>query len=62
VIVGEQGPELLTLPQAATVQPLGFASASGGGQPQRFEINLNVGQRQLESVILDIINGRIATA
>lgn len=40
VLVGEQGPELLTLPKAATVTPL------GGGHPIYITINGAVGSRQ----------------
>jgi len=65
--VGEQGPELVQVPQGARVQPLDFNSLfgalTGNGQTrQPLVIQLNVGQRQLEQVMVDIINGRVANA
>jgi hypothetical protein len=49
------------------VQPLDFKSLfgalTGNGQTRQPRvIQLNVGQRQLEQVMVDIINGRVANA
>ena len=64
IVVGEGGPELLNLPAGANVIPLGANAAAGGmpGQRQPIQINFQVGQRTLESVIVDIINGRVSHA
>ena len=62
VVVGENGPEILRLPAAASVLPLGATGApSSGGDRQPLQINFVVGQRVLESVMVDIINNRLAT-
>jgi hypothetical protein len=65
--VGERGPELVQLPARSQVQPLDssalFGALTGNGQTrQPLVIQLNVGQRQLKQVMVDIINGRVANA
>ena len=49
VMVGEQGPELLHLPRAATVEPLGHG---GGEGAQRVEIPVYIGAREVARAIV----------
>jgi hypothetical protein len=62
-----QRPPALRSAAGAQVQPLDFNSLfgalTGNGQTRQPRvIQLNVGQRQLEQVMVDIINGRVANA
>jgi hypothetical protein len=63
VMVGEQGRELVHLPQGATVTPntsIGGALAGAGGPQQPIVINLMLRERTLEQVVVDVIARRNA--
>ena len=64
-MVGEGGPEVLSLPAGAAVQPLQWAMSNKGpeataGPPRQIVVQFVVGQRVLESAIVDIMGGRLA--
>lgn len=53
-LVGERGPELLSLPGGATVSPL---STGGGGRPM--QVNLQLDGRTLAALLIDPLRGQV---
>ncbi|WP_326597746.1 phage tail tape measure protein [Streptomyces sp. NBC_01803] len=57
-IVGERGPELLSMPRGAAVNPLPRGGGRGGGGGI-YQINLNVDGRTLARLLIDPMRGEI---